>query len=186
MTVNGASQNDYNVSNTRIIVIDNDTFAYPVSNSPDTPATGTISASYSYVGLGQFRIYFVRDNDANIIPSSGDVTTVKNAILVYKPAFMTDTDIIVQAPVANPVNFTFSALSPNTNAMQTAIYNALYDYFRTSNNVGQDDKLANLNGVISQVIDSTGASPIYTLSAPSGNNVNGLGEIGTLGTISFP
>lgn len=186
VSLSGAIQNEYNVNNERIIRIDDDYFAFPVSGSPTTPATGSITASYSYVELGQFRVYFVRDNDPSIIPSSQEVTTVKNAILQYKPAFMTDTDIIVEAPVANPVNFIFSALSPNTSSMQTAITNALYDYFRTSNNVGQNDKLADLNGCISQVIDSTGASPIYTLSSPSTNNVNGLGEIGTLGTITFP
>lgn len=186
VTVTGAVQNEYNVISERVIRIDNDYFAYPVSGSPTSPATGTITAAYSYVELGQFRTYFVRDNDPSIIPTSQEVTAVKDAILVYKPAFMTDTDIIVEAPVANPVDFVFSALSPNTSAMQTAITNSLYDYFRTSNNVGKDDKLADINGCISQTIDSTGASPIYTLSSPSSNNVNGLGEIGTLGTITFP
>jgi len=37
-------------------VIDVDTFAYPVYNTPTTPATGTILASYSYVEEGQVRI----------------------------------------------------------------------------------------------------------------------------------
>jgi uncharacterized phage protein gp47/JayE len=186
ITVEGAIQNEYNVIEKSIIVIDADTFAYVVAGTPLSPATGTITASYSYVMLGQVRIYFVRDNDANIIPSAQDVATVKDAVLVYKPAFMSSNDIIVEAPIANAVNFSFSALSPNTTAMQSAITSSLYDYFRTSNNVGQADKLADLNGVISQVIDSTGASPIYTLSAPSANHINGLGKIGTLGTITFP
>jgi uncharacterized phage protein gp47/JayE len=179
-------ENEYNVVQERVIRIDDDYFAYPVSGSPTTPATGTIAAAYSYVELGQFRVYFVRDNDASIIPSAQDVDVVKEAILQYKPAFMTDTDIIVQAPVANPLNFIFSALSPNTSTMQSAITSALSDFFGTSNNVGQADKLSEINGVISQVIDSTGASPIYTLSSPSSNHANGLGQIGTLGTITFP
>lgn len=186
VSVTGAIENEYNVTSERVIRIDDDFFAFPVSGSPTTPATGTITAAYSYVELGQFRVYFVRDNDSSIIPSAQEVEIVKDAILVFKPAFMTDTDIIVEAPVANPVNFTFTALSPNTSTMQTAINSALSDFFRTSNNVGQNDKLADLNGVISQVIDSTGASPIYTLSAPSADNVNDLGQIGTLGTITYP
>lgn len=187
VTVIGADQNEYNVVQAAIIVIDADTLAYVVSGSPITPATGTISAAYSYVQLGQFRAYFVRDNDASIIPSSEEVTITKDAVLVYKPAFMSDDAIIIQAPVANPINFVFSALSPNTTAMQTAINNALTDYFRTSNNVGVNDRLADLNGLISQVIDSTGASPIYTLSSPSADVVNGLGVIGTFsGSATYP
>lgn len=186
VTISGAVQNEYNVSNTGVIVIDADYFAYPVSGSPVTPATGTITAAYSYVELGQVRIGFTRDNDASIIPTSTEVATVKDKILEIKPAHVANDDVIVFAPTAVPVNITFSALSPNTPAMQTAINSALDGFFRISNNIGENVKLADITAAISQVIDTTGSVPIYTLSAPAGNTTIGLNQIGTLGTVIFP
>jgi uncharacterized phage protein gp47/JayE len=186
VSVSGAVQNEYNVSKTGIIVIDANTFAYPVSGSPATTATGSIAASYSYVELGQVRIGFTRDNDATIIPSAAEVNIVLAKMLQIKPAHIADSDVIVFAPTAVPVTVTFSTLSPNTSAMQTAITNALQDFFRTSNNIGQNIKLADLNGLISGVIDSTGATPIYTLSAPSGDATIGLNKIGILGVVTYP
>lgn len=186
VTIIGAVQSQYNVIETGVIVIDADTFAFPVTGSPTTPATGTITASYSYVELGQVRVGFTRDDDASIIPSATEVNTVKDKLLLIKPAFMTNDDLIVFGPTAVPVNFVFNSLSPNTSTMQTAISNALGDFFRTSNNIGEDVKLADLNGLISGVIDSTGAAPIYTLSSPSGNTAIGLNEIGVLGSVTYP
>lgn len=185
VTVTGAVENDYNVVDTRVIVIDLNTFAYPIYNTPTSPATGTISASYSYVEEGQVRIGFTRDNDDSIIPSSTEVNTVQDTILEIKPAHMSNDDVIVFAPTAVPVDITFSALSPNTAAMQTAINNALDAYFKISNNIGVDIPLADINGVLNQVIDSSGSTPTYTLSAPSGNTTIGLNEIGTLGDITY-
>ncbi len=186
VTVSGAVQPEYNVSNTGVIVIDADTFAYPVSGAPATPATGTITAAYSYVELGQVRIGFTRDEDASIIPSAAEVNTVFEKMLLIKPAHISDDDLIVFGPTSVPITFTFTTLSPNTDAMQTAINDALSDFFRTSNNIGQNVKLADLNGLISGVIDSTGATPIYTLSAPSGDTTIGLNEIGIYVTPTYP
>lgn len=185
ITVTGAVQTAYNVVDTRVIVIDANTFAYVVSGSPTTPATGTISASYSYVEEGQVRIGFTRDNDDSIIPSSAEVTTVQDKILEIKPAHMSNDDVIVFAPIAVPIAITFSALDPNTSAMQTAISDALDGFFRISNNIGVDVRLADIQACINQVIDSSGQTPSYTLSAPSGNTTIGLNEIGTLGSITY-
>lgn len=185
ITVTGAVQTEYNVIQQAVIVIDANTFAYVVSGSPTTPATGTIFAAYSYVEPGQVRIGFTRDNDTSIIPSSTEVTTVKDKMLEIKPAFMSSDDLIVFAPITVPINITFSSLDPNTPAMQTAISNALDGFFRISNNIGVDVKLADIQACINQVIDSNGQAPIYTLSAPSGNTTIGLNQIGTLGVVNF-
>ena len=185
ITVFGATQSEYNVVRKQVVVIDANTFAYVVSGSPATPATGTITASYSYVELGQVRVLFARDNDTSIIPSSTEVNAVKDKLLEIKPAHIGDGDIIVSAPIAIPVNITFSTLSPNTTAMQTAITNSLTDFFKISNNVGQNITLADLNGLISRTIDGNGNVPIYTLSSPSVDTAIGLNKIGTLGAITY-
>ena len=98
---------------------------------------------------------------------------------------MNDDDVIVFAPTAVSIPVTFSSLSPNTTAMQTAITSSLTDFFKLSNNIGQNIKLADINAVIQQTIDSSGSVPIYTLSAPSADTTIGLNQIGTLGVITF-
>jgi uncharacterized phage protein gp47/JayE len=186
VSVVGAVGSEYNIVEKRVIVIDADNFAYVVSGSPSTPATGTISASYSYVEEGQVRIGFTRDNDDSIIPSSTEVDTVKDKILEAKPAHMSEDDIIVFSPTAVPVTVTFSSLSPNTTAMQTALNSSLTDFFKISNNIGDNITLASLNGLISRTIDSAGNVPIYTLSAPSGDTTIGLNELATFETPTYP
>jgi hypothetical protein len=46
-------------------------------------------------------------------------------------------------------------------------------------------KLADLNGLISQTIDSAGNVPTFVLSAPSVDTTIGLNELGTLGVITY-
>jgi len=186
VSVFNANQSDYNVSSKRVIVIDSNTFAFVVANSPTTPATGTITMSYSFVEEGQVRIYCTNDDLDNIIPLPSVITNVKNKILEIKPAHVAIGDIIVLAPQAVPVNITFTSLSPNNQTMQTAITNSLKDYFKLSNNVGVSIKLADLNALILQTIDDTGTSPTFTLSLPTSDITIDLGQIGTLGTITYP
>jgi uncharacterized phage protein gp47/JayE len=181
----GAVQAEYNVIEKRVIVIDADYFAYVVSGSPTTPATGTITTSYSYVEEGQVRIGFTTDNEDLIIPSSGEVNVVKDKILEVKPAHVSPDDVIVFSPTSVPINITFSNLSPNTTTMQTAINNSLKDFFKISNNIGENIKKADLDAVIKGTIDSTGNIPIYTLSTPVVDTVIGLNQLGTYVTPTY-
>ena len=50
-TIAGAVETDYNVSNAVIQVTGDKTFTYTVANSPTTPATGTITASDSFISV---------------------------------------------------------------------------------------------------------------------------------------
>lgn len=136
---------------------------------------------------GQVTIYFVRDDDASIIPDSGEVTTVKNTILTIKPAHTSDADVIVSAPSAVNIPITFSALSPNTEEMQSAITASLQEFFTSENNVGEDVELNQITNTIFNTIDDTGVNPTsFTLTAPAGDTTINAGEIGTLGTITYP
>lgn len=136
---------------------------------------------------GQVTIYFVRDDDASIIPDSGEVTTVKNIILTIKPAHTSDADVIVSAPTPVTVNIVFSALSPNTAEMQSAITASLQEFFTSENNVGEDITLNQLNNAIFNTIDDTGVQPAsFTLNTPASDVTINAGEIGILGTITYP
>ena len=140
---------------------------------------------------GYVTIYFTRDNEANIIPTSAQATTVKNAIIDadtgITPANTPDSYVIVSGPTAVSTDFTFSALSPNTTAMRLAITTTLTDYFKSDSVAEGTDIVANeYNSLIYGVIDAEGNSPTFTLTAPSATIAITSGELATLGTITYP
>lgn len=136
---------------------------------------------------GQVTTYFTRDNDASSIPSASEVTTVKTSILLIKPAHTLDADVIVSAPTPVSVDFTFSALSPNTTTMQEALQDSLEQLFSEDTEVGSDLLEAQYLGAIINTIDpETGIRVIsFTLSTPTGNVSISAGEIATLGNVTF-
>lgn len=186
ITISGANQSDYNVLG-RILITDNTTFIYVVKNNPTTPATGTILAQPS-VPLGQVIVFFTRDNDDDIIPSAGEVADVKAILNTIRPANTADSDLIVLSPIAVPVNFTFTALSPNTSTMQASINANLSAFFRESTSVGTTLSSFAYNSIIYQTIDTETGDVVqgFTLSSPSGDVSINAGQIPTLGSVTYP
>lgn len=141
--------------------------------------------------VGKVTIYFTRDNDTNIIPTAAQATTVKNAIIDattgIKPANIPDSYVVVNPPTAVPVDFVFASLSPNTEAMQTAITDTLTDYFKSDSVIIETSIVANeYNSLLYSIVDADGNSPTFTLSSPSGTVAISTGELATLGTITYP
>ena len=137
--------------------------------------------------VGQVTTYFVRDDDANIIPSAGEISQVKTSILQSKPAIIDDANVIVSAPQALPQNFTFSAITPNTPSMQQAISNNLSVFFRNNSNVGQDIQAISYQRVIAGTVDLETGDVLesFTLTTPSGDITVNDNQLATLGVISF-
>ncbi len=139
---------------------------------------------------GYTTIYFTRDNETNILPSSAEAAAVKTSITNEEtgilPANMSESALTVSAPTAVSVDFTFSALSPNTTDMQTTITNSLTDYFKNNTNVSSNITLDDLKRIISSSFDSSGNIPTCTLTTPSSDVLIGSGELGVLGTITYP
>jgi uncharacterized phage protein gp47/JayE len=137
---------------------------------------------------GQVTVYFMRDNDPDPIPTGSEVTTVKNQILTIKPAFASDIDVIVLAPVGVPVPFTFSSLTPNTSSMKAAIDANLRQFFDERTAVGVNvDEDAYRSAIFNTVDTVTGdVVTTFTLSAPVGDVTIASGEIGTLGATVYP
>ena len=185
-TMSGANETEYNIT-ARVLVIDDTTFTYIVQGTPASPATGTILMQGS-IALGQVIIFFTRDNDANIIPSASEVNTTKDKLIEIMPANTSVNDMIVNAPTANIVNFTFTALTPNTSTMQTAITANLKQLFEEGTIVGQDLKSFSYESAIFQTVDSETGDIItdFTLSAPSGDVSIAADELPVLGSITYP
>jgi len=186
VTITSADQNDYNVTNSIILVESTTVFHYVVANDPATPATGTISSSIS-IALGTVTTYFMRDNDADPIPASSEVTTVKNKILEIVPANTANIDVVVAAPSAVTVDFTFTDLNPNTSTMKSAITANLQAFFAEDTEVGVNiDQDAYRSAIFNTVDTDTGDEvKTFTLSAPSGDVTITTGEIGVLGNVVF-
>lgn len=280
VTISGANETDYNLTDVAIVVTGLNTFTYQVANAPTTPATGTILAAFDSIpvpvdsdgfgaaenqlagtlltlqtpivgmddeagvdfgelgggtdqetdtqlqdrltdriqnptahfnpadiiakakkiagvtrvivqeitpAVGQVTIYFMRDNDDDPIPSGSEVITVKNKILEIKPANTADVDVIVAAPVAVSTDFTFSALSPDTSTMRTAINANLAQFFSERTEVGVDvDQDAYRAAIFNTVDTDTGDEVLsFSLSTPSTDIAIASGEIGTLGNITY-
>lgn len=185
-TISGAVETDYNIK-ARVLVIDDTTFTYIVAGTPTTPATGTILSQGS-IPLGQVIIFFTRDNDDNIIPSASEVTTTKDKLIEILPANTSVNDMIVNAPTANIVNFTFTALTPNTSTMQTAITANLTQLFEEGTSVGNDLKSFSYESAIFQTVDPETGDIVtnFVLSAPSGDVSIAADELPVLGSIAYP
>ncbi len=138
--------------------------------------------------VGQVTVYFMRDNDVNPIPAGSEVTQVKDAILTIKPANTADADVIVLAPTGVSVDFTFTALSPNTSTMQTAVSANLAQFFDERTEVGVDvDEDAYRSAIFNTVDPVTGdLVSSFALSVPSGDVTIAAGEIGILGNVVYP
>ena len=171
----------------KIIVIDTTRFAYPISGTPTTPATGSPQAAHSLVEEGQLKVFFTRDNDESIIPSSSEVDDVKTQILTIKPAHISDTDVDVKAPIANTINFSFSSIVPNNSSMQEAVRNQLKAFFQEGTTVGEDVLETQYNTAIASTVDSNTGDRLqsFALSTPTGNISIASEEIGVLGSITF-
>ena len=138
--------------------------------------------------IGQVTIYFMRDNDPDPIPSGAEVTTVKNKILEITPANTSDADVIVSAPTPVVNDFTFTALSPNTSTMKAAIDANLAQFFDESTLIGVNIEEDAYRSVIFNTVDTETGDTVqsFSLSSPVGDVVIASGEIGTLGTITYP
>ncbi len=186
ITVTGATQTEYNVTDARVLVIDADTFIYLVTGSPASPATGG-PVFTSSIALGVTQVYFTRDNDLTSIPSASEVTTVKNKLEEIRPANTSEDSLIVSAPIAVPVDFTFTTLTPNTLTMQAAIEANLQQFFEEATVVGLDIDEDAYRSAIKNTVDTQTGETIsnFDLSTPTADITIETGELGTLGTLTI-
>lgn len=138
---------------------------------------------------GQCSVFILRDNDPSIIPSQTILDTTKAVIIEdgAMPAHMSEVDLFVEAPTLVSTDFDFTALSPDTPTMRSAVLAQLQAFFDDTVDFEQDVTEASYLGAIQATQDlETGAFIVsFTLSTPSGDISVSDGEIATLGTVSF-
>ena len=138
--------------------------------------------------VGAVTVAFMRDNDTDPIPDTGEVTEVKNALLEILPAQSDPNDLVVLAPTPITVDFTFTVIDPDTATMRQAITDSLTAYFEDQVTYETDVDEDKYRAVIINTIDTeTGDGLItFTLSAPIGDVSISTNEIGVLGDIDYP
>lgn len=138
---------------------------------------------------GQVKIGFMRDNDANPFPSSQEVNAVRDYIIAnIMPAQTAPEDVMVFSPTKKTVNFTFTALSPDTASMRLAIRTRLEQYFDESVDLGTNITEDDYRCAIKESFDLDRRQQLktFTLSAPDGDVTCDPDELPVLGTITFP
>jgi uncharacterized phage protein gp47/JayE len=137
--------------------------------------------------IGDVTIYFLKDNEENIIPTSQDVIDVKAVILTIKPANTSDDSVYVLAPTPVSTDYTFTAIDPDTSTMQESIIENLKAFYVDEVEFEETITEDKYRSAIINTIDNTTGSKLlsFTLSTPSGDIVISDGEMGVLGTITF-
>jgi uncharacterized phage protein gp47/JayE len=137
---------------------------------------------------GYVTIYFVRDNDPTIIPGPAQITDVHNAILEITPANTPPYYVLVNAPEPVIVDFSFSALNPNTPTMQAAVSASLAAFFTDSTSVGVTvPEDAYRCAIFSTIDPNTGNSvQSFSLLDPTGDISVELNQLPVLGSITYP
>lgn len=138
---------------------------------------------------GQTSVFILRDNDPSIIPSATVLANTKQAIIDdgALPAHMSEVDLFVVAPTLVTEDFDFSALSPDTPTMRSAVAAQLQAFFEDSVDFEETVTEASYLGAIQATQDlQTGQFIIsFSLTTPIGDIVVSSGEIAVLGTVSF-
>lgn len=148
----------------------------------EVPGVTRVWPKGNWLGAGTVGVFFVRDNDATLIPDAGEVETVQAYLDSVRPVTANVTAI---APVAAEQDLTIS-LSPNTSVVQAAVTAELADLFSREAEV--EDGTGSGTMLISRIreaVSIAAGESDNAVTVPAGNITISVGEIATLGTITF-
>jgi hypothetical protein len=138
---------------------------------------------------GEVSVSFVRDNDPNIIPTPTIIAETKDKIINDGglPANTPTEFVYVQGPTPVPVPIVFSAISPGTPTMRTAIESSYRAYFVDSVKYETNVSIDSLRGAIAQTVDLETNEQLnsFTITSPPADVVIGSGELATSDAITF-
>lgn len=130
------------------------------------------------LGAGTVVVLFVRDDDASIFPSAGEIADVQAKLEAKAPVTAEPT---AAAPSELLVPFVFSSITPNTTAVKDAVEAELEGLFATT----EPGVTLDLS-VINEAISIAAGEEAHTLTTPSGNIVPTFGQLPRLGSITWP
>lgn len=129
------------------------------------------------LGLGTVVVRFVRDNDASLIPDSGEVATVQAYIEPLRPV---TAQLTVVAPVPVAIDFSI-ALTPATLAAKAAVEAELKDLLLREAEPGGTILISHIREAISIAAGETN----YNMTTPSADITRTTGQISVMGAITW-
>lgn len=136
------------------------------------------------LGPGTVLVRFVRDNDVDIIPSSGEVTAVQTYIDTLKPAHAT---VTVAAPTEDTLSITIS-IEPDTTAMRAAVQASVDDFILRVATPRDSSDADSGKILLSQLRTAIGSTPDledYTMATPSADYTSAAGYLVTSADITW-
>jgi len=187
VTITAAAESQYNVTGAKIIILSTAKFAYVITGTPVSPSISTPDAQVSTVEEGDVKIFFTRDNDDSILPSSSEITDVKNKILEIKPAHTSDDSVEVKSPTGKTIDFEFASITDDTSTMRDAIEANLISFFQEGTYVGRDLLENEYESAIFATVDGETGDKLdsFVLNSPTGDITLTSEELPVLGTISY-
>lgn len=129
-------------------------------------------------GLGTVVVRFVRDNDVgSIFPDAGEVTAVQTALTGERPITAAVTAV---APTDLAVNFTVH-ITPDTTDTRAAVNAELADLLKR---VGAPGTTVLLSAIRTALGTAEGVTD-YVLTVPSADVALSVGQLPTVGTVTF-
>lgn len=130
------------------------------------------------LGLGTVTLRFVRDDDADPIPSAEEVATVQAYIDALRPV---TAQLTVAAPIAQPLNFTISGLIPASSTVRAAVEAELADLILREAEPGGTLLLSHIRAAISAAADESD----HVLVSPTADVACATGYMTTMGAVTW-
>lgn len=132
-----------------------------------------------WMGAGTVGVAIVCDDLAPIIPDAAKVQEAKEHIDDKRPV---TAEVFLFAPTAAPVDFVFSSLTPNKQAVRDAVAAELADMIKREARPGGMIKISHIR----EAISIAAGEEDYVLDSPSADIVHGAGVMPTMGAITWP
>ncbi|WP_417536089.1 baseplate J/gp47 family protein [Methylophaga sp.] len=148
----------------------------------EVPGVTRVWPKALWLGAGTVGVFFVRDNDASIIPDASEVAAVQDHIDEECPV---TSNVTVMAPIEASQDMTI-AISPNNSVVQAAVTAELKDLFSRESNV-EDGSGSGIIFIskIREAVSIAAGEDNNAITSPTGNIEPSIGEIATLGAITF-
>lgn len=137
---------------------------------------------------GQVKVAFLRENDADPIPSSQEVADVKARIIeLTMPANTAEEDVIVISMPKFVCNYAFTSITPDTPGMRKAIRASLAQFHKEGVTWGGVISVDEYRCAIKAAFDVSTRQRLksFTLSYPTTDLTPGVDDYPVLGTVNF-
>ncbi|BCB26484.1 tail protein [Sulfurimicrobium lacus] len=130
-------------------------------------------------GDGTVTVRFVRDNDASVIPDAAEVAAVQAYIEARYPV---TGHVFAVAPIAAPIDFVFTTITPATQAVKDAVAAELADLINRESEPGGTILITHIRAAISIAAGEEN----YVLTSPIADVNHAAGYMATMGNITWP